>query len=721
MLPALPAGSSPSEAQRLCAAYDVYGDGNVHYARVLALLDYFGQKKMQPQMDFPGAVLEQGYDDPAMRAYELSQEVATAKELHEVPDYDSKRGSDDDFEAFIEDDDGSSDGFEADLERAMKEKENERKVDKGESVQKGAATRRGKRSVFPLGSVSAYAEAEDDDIEDFIGDDDDDEDDYGEDRIVRAWHGADDGSLEQRGEARRLSPGKGDVLDFAMYLGIDPDEDRDFFWIAEECLYAPLPQGFCSTRDNSSTGRGDMYYWKESDPSSVSWEHPLDPFYKALFERLKAEKLQREEERINNRLNPSEYRKKKLKQARPQTAQALGRKSSNRSTGLNVMRRAVEKGVTGSVAASLTPRAQVKSRPQSAMAFGRRSKNKIAPDAGASNEGKKRLLFGKMSWLGDRISTADEREEENSREHGIDYVRGILMKLLPAERQRSFWWANQVLARERVHMRLCNASLYGSADPSHAETNFHGLEPSPEDLTAAAEFLGIVLPHEAHLLWIAKLALVAPVPSASWKQCTDDDGSVFFASSATFHITRQHPLDPVFALLVHVERVASTAHGKAGIFDLEEASDTSWARFYDDDGTPYYFNAASTECTYTCPWSPDRVVGAPYCTLALELYSDQDMDAFMDYVLSALELAGRQGDGDAGTSAPLIHRATASRRLEAAVLRKLRGLLDCLIEHKSKALVAGLAERDEARKAVEERRETAAVLTKHIAKVGAFG
>ena len=26
---------------------------------------------------------------------------------------------------------------------------------------------------------------------------------------------------------------------------------------------------------------------------------------------------------------------------------------------------------------------------------------------------------------------------------------------------------------------------------------------------------------------------------------------------------------------------------------------------------------------------------------------------------------------------------------EAAVLRKLRGLLDCLIEHKSKALVAG--------------------------------
>ena len=168
-----------------------------------------------------------------------------------------------------------------------------------------------------------------------------------------------------------------------------------------------------------------------------------------------------------------------------------------------------------------------------------------------------------------------------------------------------------MLARERVHMRLCNASLYGSADPSHAETNFHGLEPSPEDLTAAAEFLGIVLPMR-HIYYGLQSLL-------SWLQFLRRRGSsalmtmeaCFFASSATFHITRQHPLDPVFALLVHVERVASTAHGKAGIFDLEEASDTSWARFYDDDGTPYYFNAASTECTYTCPWSPDRVVGAP--------------------------------------------------------------------------------------------------------------
>ena len=215
-----------------------------------------------------------------------------------------------------------------------------------------------------------------------------------------------------------------------MYLGIDPDEDRDFFWIAEEVpVRSPYHKDFAQRGTTHQLGEVICITGKNPIRLLCLGSTLSIRFTKLSFERLKAEKLQREEERINNRLNPSEYRKKKLKQARPQTAQALGRKSSNRSTGLNVMRRAVEKGVTGSVAASLTPRAQVKSRPQSAMAFGRRSKNKIAPDAGASNEGEKRLLFGKMSWLGDRISTADEREEENSREHGIDYVRGILMKL----------------------------------------------------------------------------------------------------------------------------------------------------------------------------------------------------------------------------------------------------------------------------------------------------
>ena len=103
-------------------------------------------------MDFPGAVLEQGYDDPAMRAYELSQEVATAKELHEVPDYDSKRGSDNDFEAFIEDDDGSSDGFEADLERAMKEKRMKGKWTKGKAYKgSGNTTWQALRISFRIG------------------------------------------------------------------------------------------------------------------------------------------------------------------------------------------------------------------------------------------------------------------------------------------------------------------------------------------------------------------------------------------------------------------------------------------------------------------------------------------------------------------------------------------------------------------------------------------
>lgn len=35
-----------------------------------------------------------------------------------------------------------------------------------------------------------------------------------------------------------------EVAEYAQYLGMDPDEDQDFLWIAELALTAPLPMGW---------------------------------------------------------------------------------------------------------------------------------------------------------------------------------------------------------------------------------------------------------------------------------------------------------------------------------------------------------------------------------------------------------------------------------------------------------------------------------------------
>ena len=84
-----------------------------------------------------------------------------------------------------------------------------------------------------------------------------------------------DGAFPNRVDqvSRRLAPVAGDVLDFAIYLGMDTDTDMDWMWLAEECLYAPLPKGWQQARDITPTGEGDLYFWRADDPHcKTQWE-----------------------------------------------------------------------------------------------------------------------------------------------------------------------------------------------------------------------------------------------------------------------------------------------------------------------------------------------------------------------------------------------------------------------------------------------------------------
>jgi centrosomal protein CEP164 len=77
-----------------------------------------------------------------------------------------------------------------------------------------------------------------------------------------------------------------EVLDFAVYLGIDPEREEDLLWIAHECLNAELPTPW--TEHTSS--RGDVYFYNaETDESVV--EHPLEEKYRAMVEDEKRKRL----------------------------------------------------------------------------------------------------------------------------------------------------------------------------------------------------------------------------------------------------------------------------------------------------------------------------------------------------------------------------------------------------------------------------------------------
>lgn len=82
-------------------------------------------------------------------------------------------------------------------------------------------------------------------------------------------------------------PTEDEILEYAKWLGMDAEKDKELMWIAREGLKAPLPADWkpCKTQDTE-----EIYYFNFSTGDS-SWDHPCDGFYRKLYEehRLKAE------------------------------------------------------------------------------------------------------------------------------------------------------------------------------------------------------------------------------------------------------------------------------------------------------------------------------------------------------------------------------------------------------------------------------------------------
>lgn len=76
----------------------------------------------------------------------------------------------------------------------------------------------------------------------------------------------------------------------AKLLGMDPVRDKKYFWIAVKSLEAPLPTGWKRAK---SKGDAPAYYYNKKTKTS-QWEHPLDGYYRSMFERVKAETEEKE-------------------------------------------------------------------------------------------------------------------------------------------------------------------------------------------------------------------------------------------------------------------------------------------------------------------------------------------------------------------------------------------------------------------------------------------
>ena len=77
-----------------------------------------------------------------------------------------------------------------------------------------------------------------------------------------------------------------EILDFAVYLGIDPEREEDLLWIAQECLVSELP----SPWSEHTSSRGDVYFYNSETDESVV-EHPLEAQYRAMVEEEKRKRL----------------------------------------------------------------------------------------------------------------------------------------------------------------------------------------------------------------------------------------------------------------------------------------------------------------------------------------------------------------------------------------------------------------------------------------------
>jgi len=83
------------------------------------------------------------------------------------------------------------------------------------------------------------------------------------------------------GRKKRPRPTEPEFIAYARYLGIDTVQDVDLLWVAEEALFAPLPEDWTEHFDSD----GRVFYYNMQMRRS-SWLHPLEQLHRDLYTEI---------------------------------------------------------------------------------------------------------------------------------------------------------------------------------------------------------------------------------------------------------------------------------------------------------------------------------------------------------------------------------------------------------------------------------------------------
>ena len=89
--------------------------------------------------------------------------------------------------------------------------------------------------------------------------------------------------MQQLGQTANTNPPtQEEINEYAVYLGMDPVQDKDLLYIAEWALSAPLPEGWTEHVDTS----GNEFYFNSMTGVST-YEHPLDGQFREYYRQQK--------------------------------------------------------------------------------------------------------------------------------------------------------------------------------------------------------------------------------------------------------------------------------------------------------------------------------------------------------------------------------------------------------------------------------------------------
>lgn len=92
-------------------------------------------------------------------------------------------------------------------------------------------------------------------------------------------------NMMNESEEGEYVPNEKEIHGYAEFLGMDPEKDKEFLYIAVEGLKAPVPTPWETYYDDN-----DEIFYVNPVTGQKMYDHPLDEEYRQKFLRLKAEK-----------------------------------------------------------------------------------------------------------------------------------------------------------------------------------------------------------------------------------------------------------------------------------------------------------------------------------------------------------------------------------------------------------------------------------------------